>query len=89
MRECVVCGTKFDWIGGHGRAPITCSPECQRKRKTRKSEESRQRAAKRGCPPDKHGTSTGYSHFKCDCHLCSKWAREYKAHRRQVLKNVQ
>lgn len=88
MRECAECGTTFDWQPP-GRAPMTCSPECQRVRKTRQSEESRQRAAKKGCPPDKHGTSTGYSHYKCDCEKCLQWARNYKQHRREALKAVE
>lgn len=90
MRVCAECGKEFEWnsgiLGRTGRAPMTCSPDCQRARKTRQSEQSRQRAAKRGCPPDKHGTSTGYSHYKCDCSLCSRWARQYKAQRRRALK---
>jgi hypothetical protein len=84
-RECAECGKQFHWQPP-GRAPMTCSPACQLARKNRQSEQSRQRAAKRGCPPDKHGTSTGYSHYKCSCTKCSKWARQYKAQRRRALK---
>lgn len=88
MRKCAECGKQFEWnsglLGNRGRAPMTCSPACALTRKTRQSEQSRQRASKRGCPPDKHGTSTGYSYYQCGCTKCTKWAREYKQHRRKV-----
>lgn len=31
---------------------------------------SKQRAARRGCPPDKHGTSSGYDYYRCRCQVC-------------------
>jgi hypothetical protein len=51
------------------------------------NEESRQRAVARGCPPEKHGTVTGYSQYKCTCIRCRKWASEYQKQRRQRRKH--
>jgi len=87
MRECVICGALLDYEPRSGRPPVTCSPDCHRIRKNQKSEESRQRAVSRGCPDDMHGTSTGYSHYKCHCPQCTKWARLYKQERRKALKH--
>lgn len=75
--DCVTCKKPFEWSRtGPGAAPITCSYECRRKR--RNQQNKRYRAEAPECPPDKHGTSAGYTHYLCDCSLCSKWAREYK-----------
>lgn len=86
MPECLVCGTEFDWEPQPGRVPKTCSEDCRRTRKTQQSEQSRQRAAARGCPDHLHGTSTGYSHYKCDCTKCTTWARGYKRKRREIIR---
>ena len=88
-RECAVCGKGFEHEPARGRVPMTCSPDCARIRKTRQSEQSRQRAAKRGCPPDKHGTSTGYSYYQCTCTLCSKASRLYRQARRRAVRQEQ
>lgn len=83
--QCVTCGNDYDWEPhpDHRRSN-TCSQECRRIRKNVKNEEARQRAVVRGCPADKHGTATGYTHFKCGCPLCKQWAREYKRARRAL-----
>jgi hypothetical protein len=88
QRSCAVCGKPFDYEPRPGRPPVTCSPECQRTRKTRKSEESRSRVAAKECPPDKHGTSTGYTQYKCGCTKCTRWARLYKQERRAITKGT-
>lgn len=82
-----MCGREFDYEPKPGRPPVTCSPECQRKRKSSKSEESRDRHAHRKCPPDKHGTSTGYTWYKCDCAKCRRWARDDKRARRAATRS--
>lgn len=80
---CVACGREYEWVPQlNRRRSNTCSPECRHRRHTQMNEKSRQRAVARGCPPDKHGTSTGYSHYKCACALCRKWASEYQKERR-------
>lgn len=79
---CVVCGREYEWVPQPNRPPNTCSAECRHRRHVQMNEESRQRAVSRGCPPDKHGTVTGYSHYKCACVLCRKWASEYQKERR-------
>ena len=73
-RICVVCRQSFDYEPKPGRPPVTCFPDCQRARKTVKTEESRTRHAAQDCPLDKHGTATGYTFYKCDCSLCTRWA---------------
>lgn len=86
IKQCLVCGREFTYEPRPGRPPVTCSPECQRTRKTRKSEESRLRAEDEGCPEHLHGTSTGYSHYRCSCFKCTAWARNYKQTRREINK---
>lgn len=84
--KCVVCGYLFIWTPQpNRRRSNTCSPRCRDARRRQKNEESRQRAVARGCPPDKHGTATGYSHFKCTCARCRKWASSYQQERRRRL----
>lgn len=75
---CVVCGNTFDYEPRRGGKPVTCSPECQRARKSVKSEESRTRLTRKDVPEHLHGTATGYTQYKCGCVKCMKWAREYK-----------
>jgi hypothetical protein len=82
-RKCAVCKRSFEWQPHPGRPPMTCSPDCQRRRKNLVSERSRQRAAARGCPGDMHGTMTGYAHYLCGCPACMRWAREYQQERRK------
>lgn len=89
MRQCLVCGRDFQPPAGRGRPPETCSPEHAAVRKRQHREESRQRAIQRGTiPPEAHGTSTGYTYYKCPCVRCRKWAREYKQDRRNLAKIV-
>jgi hypothetical protein len=57
-------------------------------RKNKQREETRQRAVARGCPDDMHGTSSGYSHFKCTCTKCKFWARTYKQGQRKKEKEI-
>ena len=81
---CVVCEKEYQWTPQPGRRRSkNCSTECRRIRHLQMNEESRQRAVARGCPPDKHGTVSGYSQYKCTCTLCRKWASEYKKERRR------
>lgn len=82
MRLCLVCGNPFSIENTRGRPPKVCSAACRAERKNTQREESRERAAARGCPPDQHGTSTGYTHFKCPCVKCRRWARNYQQSRR-------
>ena len=87
MKQCLVCGREFQPPQpSRGRPPETCSPEHAAIRKRRKRSESRERAIKRGIPPEAHGTSTGYTYYKCPCTRCRKWAREYKQTRRELEK---
>ena len=84
---CVVCGRAYEWVPQpNRRRSKACSEECRRRRHIQMNEQSRQRAVARGCPPDKHGTVTGYSHYKCACARCRKWASEYQKQRRQRQK---
>ena len=81
---CVVCAKEYLWIPQAGRRRSNaCSPECRRLRHVQMNEKSRQRAVARGCPPDKHGTVTGYTQYKCTCAHCRGWASEYQRQRRQ------
>ena len=85
---CPICRTPFERPATPGRPPVTCGKEkCRRARKNRKSEESRRRAVERGCPPDMHGTSTGYAFYKCGCAECGTWARLFKQERRRINKH--
>jgi hypothetical protein len=84
-RQCLVCHRPFQWPG-RGRPPETCSQECHRLRKNTQREETRQRAVARGCPANMHGTSSGYTHYKCTCVKCRLWARTYKQGRRRAQK---
>ena len=87
MRHCLVCGVGFYPPAGRGRPPEPCSPECTEKRKSEKRKEAQERAAKRGVvPAHAHGTSTGYTYYKCPCVICKKWAREYKQSQRAEAK---
>lgn len=86
MRQCLVCGQEINEPTVRGRPVVVCSDRCRLDRKNTQREASRQRAVKRGCPPDKHGTCTGYTQYKCDCERCKGWARSYKQHRRGTLK---
>ena len=81
-RSCAVCGLTFEFEPRPGRPPMTCSPDCQRARKSAQTEESRTRHASLDVPDDKHGTATGYTFYKCDCDECARWARLYKQERR-------
>jgi hypothetical protein len=85
---CPVCGEQFDYEPRPGRPPVTCGSEhCRRARKNRKSEESRRRAMNKDCPPDKHGTATGYGHYRCGCPKCSEWSRLYTQQRRKAAQH--
>jgi hypothetical protein len=83
-KTCVVCGARLTAQPRMGRPSNTCSDTCRVVRKRARNEKSRQRAIADGCPPDKHGTSTGYSHFRCSCDACRTWARLYKRERRRA-----
>ena len=86
-RQCLVCHQTFEWPG-RGRPSETCSQECHRQRKNVQREETRQRAVARGCPDHLHGTSTGYSHYRCSCAVCKLWARTYKQSQRKKEKEA-
>jgi hypothetical protein len=82
-KTCSECGRYFPYEQvGRGRPPLTCSDDCQRLRHNRLSYASRDRLAAKGCPPDKHGTNTGHSVYKCRCNKCTRWARLYRQKRR-------
>ena len=83
QRQCVICKQLFDYPPRPGRPPVTCSDKCARIRRNKKSYESRARAEDKGCPPEAHGTSSGYSHYRCSCNDCRRWARTYKSQRRE------
>lgn len=83
-RQCAVCGREFDYAAKPGRPPVTCSPECARKRKNRQSGVNW--GASRECPPEAHGTATGYNTYHCGCAKCSRWARLYKQGHRAKAK---
>jgi hypothetical protein len=85
-RQCAVCGRDFAYEPKPGRPPMTCSPECARTRKNAQSERSREALAAGGCPPEAHGTATGYTVYKCGCPKCSRWQRLYMQRRRAKLK---
>ena len=61
---------------------MTCSPECHKASRARQTGESRNRTANRKVPPGFHGTSTGYTNYKCGCPKCRRWARDYRQTRR-------
>ena len=63
-----------------------CSPECRRKRKASQDKARRTAVAKRPCPPDKHGTATGYTDYKCGCDDCRRWARDDQRARRAAAR---
>lgn len=86
MRNCLVCGVPFTPPPGHGRRPETCSARCAAERKRQKRDESRLKAVSRAVPAHAHGTSTGYTYYKCPCAACRKWAREYKQSQRAAAK---
>lgn len=71
---CVVCGEPFELEKRPGGLPITCSPECQRRRRNEKHAEWR---ANTECPPEAHGTITGYVTYACSCDECRKAERLY------------
>lgn len=85
-RKCAVCNRTFEQPAGI-RARITCSPECALARRRGQNRESRERAIAQGCPPDKHGTVTGYTHFRCSCVACRRWAADYKQQRRSKIEH--
>lgn len=78
QRTCLVCGKDFVAPGGIGRPPETCSPDCFDARRREQRAASQGRALERGIPESAHGTSTGYTYFRCPCGRCRRWAREYK-----------
>ena len=84
MRTCVVCGNAFPEHIGMGRPPVTCSPECKSRRRQQQRDESIARARKRDIPADAHGTSSGYTYWKCPCARCRGWSAAYQAARREV-----
>lgn len=88
MKHCIVCGRVLDSTPTRGRPSMVCSDACRYTRKNAQREESRQRAAKRGCPPHMHGTCAGYTQYKCDCDACKLWARTYKADWRSKRKEA-
>jgi hypothetical protein len=86
MRQCLVCGGAFDTPSNRGRPPETCSPECLNKRKAQQRKETKNRAIKRGCPDNMHGTQTGATHYECHCAKCRMWWRDYQRTRRAAQK---
>lgn len=82
LRKCTVCGRDLGPPTTRGRPTTVCSARCTSIRKTVQREQSRQRAVQRGCPPDKHGTCTGYTQYRCSCLKCMAWSRNYKATQR-------
>jgi len=87
MRKCLACGQPFDGPTGLGRPPVTCSPKCYRDRKNVQRRQARAKGIAHGCPDNAHGTSNGYTHFKCTCPECKRWAREYRQSRRLAARN--
>lgn len=84
---CAVCGKEFEHEPRPGRPPVTCgAPECRRARKTQKTIQSNRRTHNTECPPDKHGTGTGYNLYRCGCPACSEWSRLYQRQRRRKAK---
>jgi hypothetical protein len=83
-RACVICGNVFT-LPTHGGQPITCSPDCQRKRRNKMVAWWREAHE---CPPDKHGTLTGYVNYQCDCDLCREAEKLYMRKRRRNKKNL-
>lgn len=80
-RVCVVCRDVFTPERVPGRPPITCSEECQKKRRNDKIAEWRVGAI---CPPKAHGTITGYNTYQCPCSLCRRAERLYIQERRNT-----
>jgi len=66
---------------------VTCSPECQRKRKNQLTKDYRERYARKKVPPEAHGTRNGYNIYGCDCPKCRRWARDYKRDRRAATQD--
>ena len=84
---CAVCRKEFEHQPRPGRPPVTCgSEECRRTRKTLKTIQSNRRVHNTECPPDKHGTASGYTQYRCGCPKCSEWARLYQRQRRRDAK---
>jgi hypothetical protein len=85
LLQCAVCRKEFEYQPRPGRPPVTCGDKaCHRANRTGKILAARGRkAATQECPPDKHGTSTGYNEYKCGCSECSRWARLYQQQRRK------
>ena len=79
-RVCVVCQEVFRIERRPGSPPITCSPECQRKRRNQKIREWR---AVTECPQSAHGTITGYATYQCACDECRTAERLYMRERRK------
>lgn len=83
-RTCVICGRPFTYERGR---PLTCGPECWRKRKTQVAAERRQAVVE--IPDHVHGTVEGYTNYKCNCEACREantaYHREYR--RRQKDEN--
>lgn len=85
-KQCSECSREFEAAVGPGRPAMTCSRTCQTTRKSRMSQQSRVRAFNRECPPEKHGTATGYTFYGCGCTRCTRWARLDKQERRANAK---
>lgn len=84
--NCAVCNRSFEQVPGV-RPRVTCSDECAQARKRGQNRAAREKAIAQGCPPDKHGTVTGYTHFRCSCALCRRWAADYKKQRRSKVEH--
>jgi hypothetical protein len=80
IRSCVMCGEVFE--RDHPRR-ITCSRECQRRRKNQMIAEWRARTE---CPDRAHGTVSGYATYQCACNACRKAERNYMRDRRAAQK---
>lgn len=74
--ECVVCGTVFTF-DVRGRAPVTCSPECSKKRMYERNQKWRE-TAPAAMPESAHGTVNGARVYKCRCDDCLAASAEYQ-----------
>jgi hypothetical protein len=90
LMTCRVCHREFEYEPKPGRPPATCgSEECRRTYKTRNTMKSNRRTHNKECPPDKHGTGTGYNLYRCGCAKCSEWSRLYQRERRRKARDTQ